>query len=78
MHSVHDQLSDGRKIRTLRNIDRFTRECLGIEVGFSLRVNDVIAAMKRLEYYPGAAAENILRPWVGVCRRLGGPVGVHP
>ena len=32
MDFVADQLSDGRKIRTLTIIDLFTRECLAIEV----------------------------------------------
>jgi hypothetical protein len=36
MDFVADQLSDGRKIRTLTIVDLFTRECLGIEVGYSL------------------------------------------
>jgi putative transposase len=53
MDFVADQLADGRKIRTLTIIDLFTRECLGIEVGFSLRVDDVVAAMKRLKYSRG-------------------------
>jgi putative transposase len=47
------QLADGRKIRTLTIIDLFTRECLGIEVGFSLRARDVDAAMNRLQYSRG-------------------------
>lgn len=53
MDFVADQLADGRKIRTLTIIDVFTRECLGIEVWFGLRANDVVAAMNRLEYDRG-------------------------
>ena len=53
MDFVHDELSDGRKIRSLTIIDLFTRECLAIDVGFSLRANDVVAAMNRLEYSRG-------------------------
>jgi putative transposase len=53
MDFVADQLSDGRKIRTLTIIDLFTRECLAIEVGFSLRVEHVVAAVNRLEYSRG-------------------------
>ena len=49
MDFVADQLSDGRKIRTLTVIDLFTRECLAIEVGFSLRAEHVVAAMNCLE-----------------------------
>lgn len=56
MDFVADQLSDGRKIRTLTIIDLFTRECLGIEVGFSLKATDVVAAMNRLEDSRGIPA----------------------
>jgi putative transposase len=34
-------------------IDLFTRECLAIEVGFSLRAEHVVATMKRLEHSRG-------------------------
>ena len=53
MDFVADQLSDGRKIRTLTIIDLFTRECLAIEVGFSLRAEHVVAAVNRLGYSRG-------------------------
>jgi putative transposase len=36
MDFMHDQLVDGRSIRTLNVIDDFNREALGIEVDFSL------------------------------------------
>jgi putative transposase len=55
MDFVADQLSDGRKIRTLTIIDLFTRECLGIEIGFNLRGDDVVEAMNHLEYARGVA-----------------------
>ena len=50
---VADQLANGRKFRTLTIVDLFTRECLGIEVGFSLRAEHVVAAMNRLKYDRG-------------------------
>jgi putative transposase len=53
MDFVADQLADGRKIRTLTIVDLFTRECLGIEVGFTLRADHVVAAMNRLKYDRG-------------------------
>ena len=53
MDCVADQLSDGRRIRTLTIIDLFTRECLAIEVGFSLRAEHVVAAVDRLQYSRG-------------------------
>jgi putative transposase len=42
---VADQLADGRKIRTLTILDLYTRKCLGIEVGLSLRAEDAVIAM---------------------------------
>jgi len=53
MDFVADQLSDGRKIRTLTVIDLFTRECLAIEVGFSLRAEHVVAAARAPADAPG-------------------------
>ena len=53
MDFVADQLADGRKIRTLTVVDLFTRECLAIEVGLSLRAEHVVAAMNRLKYDRG-------------------------
>lgn len=44
-----NQLGDGRKLRTLTIIDLFTRECLAIEVGSSLRAGHV-AAVNRPEH----------------------------
>jgi putative transposase len=53
MDFVADQLADGRKLRTLTVIDLFTRECLAIEVGFSLRADHVVAAMKQISHERG-------------------------
>lgn len=53
MDFVADQLADGRKIRTLTVIDLFTRECLAIEVGYTLRGADVVEAMNRLKHSRG-------------------------
>jgi putative transposase len=53
MDFVADQLADGRRIRTLTIVDLYTRECLGIEVGFSLRAEDVVTAMNHLKYDRG-------------------------
>jgi putative transposase len=39
--------------RTLTIIDLITRECLGIEVGFSLRAEHVVAAMDWVKYDRG-------------------------
>jgi len=45
---VHDQLVDGRALKMLCVIDEYTRECLAIEVGASLRSQDVILTLSRL------------------------------
>ena len=45
---VHDQLVDGRVLKMLCVLDEHTRECLAIEVGASLRSQDVILVLSRL------------------------------
>lgn len=45
---VHDQLVDGRVLKMLCVLDEYTRECLAIEVGASLRSQDVILVLSRL------------------------------
>jgi putative transposase len=45
---VADNLFDGRKIRALTIVDNFSRQCLAIHVGQSLRGEDVVAVMQRL------------------------------
>ncbi len=49
MDFVSDQLSDGRKIRSLTVVDSFTRESLAIEVGHSLKGEDVVRTLNRLQ-----------------------------
>ncbi|MGH9917414.1 MAG: IS3 family transposase, partial [Nitrososphaerales archaeon] len=53
MDFVADQLADGRRIRALTVVDLHTRECLAIELGFSLRAEHVVAAMNHLKYDRG-------------------------
>lgn len=48
MDFVSDGLSGGRKIRTLNILDLVTRECLAIEVDFSLPSKRVIRVLDRL------------------------------
>ncbi|WP_122883346.1 IS3 family transposase [Burkholderia pseudomallei] len=51
MDFMHDQLVDGRSIRTLNVIDDFNREALGIEVDFSLPSERVIRTlMQHMEW----------------------------
>jgi putative transposase len=53
MDFVADELADGRRFRALTVIDIFTRECLDIEVGQSLRAEHVVATLERLKYSRG-------------------------
>jgi transposase InsO family protein len=53
---VHDQLIDGRTLKMLCVIDEYTRECLAIEVGASLRSQDVILVLSRLMRLHGKPA----------------------
>ncbi len=46
---VADQLQDGRRFRALTIVDVFTRESVAIEVGHSLRGEDVVRTLNRLK-----------------------------
>jgi putative transposase len=48
MDFTHDTLARGRSFRTLNLIDRFTRECLAIEVDTSLPAARVIRVLERV------------------------------
>jgi len=47
---VADQLQDGRRFRALTVVDVFTRESVAIEVGQSLRGEDVVRTLNRLKH----------------------------
>jgi putative transposase len=47
---VADQLQDGRRLRSLTIVDVFTREGVAIEVGQSLRGEDVVRTLNRLKH----------------------------
>lgn len=51
---VHDQLSNGHKIRALTVVDIFTREALAIDVGQRLRGENVVETLNRLVKERGA------------------------
>jgi putative transposase len=53
MDFVHDYLADGRKLRTFNVVDAFTRECLAIEVDFSLPSARVIRVLDKLVWQYG-------------------------
>jgi len=45
---VVDQLTDGRRFRALTVVDVFTRECLAIKVGQSLKGENVVQVLSRI------------------------------
>jgi putative transposase len=49
MDFVADQLFDGRKIRSLTIVDNFSRQCVAIHVGQSLKGDDVVEVLERLK-----------------------------
>jgi putative transposase len=53
MDFVSDQLSDGRRFRSLTVVDIYTRESLAIESGQSLRGEDVVRVLNRLKEQRG-------------------------
>ncbi|HAX09264.1 MAG TPA: IS3 family transposase [Marinobacter hydrocarbonoclasticus] len=53
MDFVSDALFDGRRLRLLTITDLFTRECLGIIVGQSLKGEDVKEALTRIARFRG-------------------------
>ena len=48
MDFVADSLFDGRRFRALTIVDNYSRECLAIEAGQSIKGQDVAAVMVRL------------------------------
>jgi putative transposase len=59
MAFVADSLFDGRKIRALSIVDNFSRQCLAIHVGQSLKGEDVVAIMQRLRQQLGVVPERV-------------------
>ncbi len=45
---VADRLIDGTKIRTLTVVDEYTRECLSLRIGYSLKSDDVMDVLTDL------------------------------
>jgi putative transposase len=48
MDFVCDSLFNGRRFRVLTIVDNYSRECLAIEAGQSIKGQDVVAVMERL------------------------------
>lgn len=59
MDFVADQLFDGRRFRALTLVDNFSRECLEIEVGQSLKGFDVVDVMERIRQVRGVVPKRI-------------------
>jgi putative transposase len=51
---VADQFTDGRRFRALTVVDVYTRECLAIEVGQSLKGYDVVRVLQQISQQRGA------------------------
>ncbi len=56
MDFVADALFDGRKLRALTVVDNYTRESLAIDVGQSLKGEDVVATLNRIAATRGLPA----------------------
>lgn len=76
MDFVADELTDGRRVRTLTVLDLFTRQCLDIAVGRGLTGQDVVATLERLRFDRVAAAD-LLRQRQRVRRGDHGSLGGH-
>ena len=59
MDVVADQLFDGRKIRALTVVDTYSRQCVAIHVGQSLKGEDVVAVMDQLRVHHNGVPERI-------------------
>lgn len=53
MDFVADTLFDGRRLRTLPIVDNYTSECLAIDVGQSLKGEDVVRVLEQLRHSRG-------------------------
>ena len=59
MDFVMDALFDGRRFRALTIVDNYSRECLEIEVGESLKGEDVVRVMERVKLLKGIVPNRI-------------------
>jgi putative transposase len=59
MDFVADALFDGRRFRALTIVDNYSRECLEIEVGQSLKGEDVVRVMERMKLTRGVVPKRI-------------------
>lgn len=59
MDFVNDQLFDGRKFRALTIVDIYSRKCLSIHVGQSIKGEDVVNIVERLRIENAAVPQRI-------------------
>lgn len=59
MDFVADALFDGRKIRCLTIVDKYSRKCMAIEVGQGLKGTDVVSALEELRLFQQAMPRKI-------------------
>lgn len=59
MDFVSDALFDGKKIRALTLVDNYSRKCLAIHVGQSLKGGDVVSVLDRLKMDEGIIPKRI-------------------
>jgi putative transposase len=59
MDFVSDALYDGRKFRSLTVVDNYSRQCLAIRVGQSLKGSDVVAVLTHLKKGHGIVPRRI-------------------
>lgn len=56
---VSDALFDGRRFRALTIVDNYSRQCLEIEIGQSLKAEDVVRVMQRIKLVRGTVPKRI-------------------
>lgn len=59
MDFVSDTLYNKQKFRALTIIDHFSRKCVAIEVGQSLKGNDVVNTLEQLHLFYGIKSQRI-------------------
>ena len=59
MDFVADSLFNGRRIRALTVVDNFSRECLAIHVGHSIRGEHVVSVMEAIRRFVGRTPDRI-------------------
>jgi putative transposase len=59
MDFAADNLFNGRRIRALTVVDNFSRQCLAIQVGHSMKAEQVVSTMEGLRLFAGRKPQRI-------------------